>query len=80
MGDDDKLSEKESLQKIYKCLKENKTENLEFVCICQTKRSNNTSKVFLDKVFNLCNRFGYHEMLGWISGIILKRQTFKKGF
>ena len=80
MGDDDKLSEKESLQKIYKCLKENKTENLEFVCICQTKRSNNTSKVFLDKVFNLCNRFGYHEMLGWISGIILKRQTFKKVF
>ena len=38
MGDDDKLSEKESLQKIYKCLKENKTENLEFVCICQIKK------------------------------------------
>ncbi len=80
MGDDDKLSEKESLQKVYECLKTNSTKNLEFVCVCEKRRSMNTSKVFIDKVFNLCNKFGYHEMLGWISGIILKKQTFQKVF
>ena len=34
MGDDDiSYQKKESLQKIYKCLKENKNENLEFVFV-----------------------------------------------
>ena len=80
MGDDDKLSEKDSLQKVYKCLKSNIASNLEFICVCEKKRSRNTSKVFIDKVLNLCNKFGYHEMLGWISGIILKKQTFQKVF
>ncbi len=80
MGDDDKLSEKDSLQKVSKCLKENNINDLEFVCVCEKRRSRNTSKVFIDKVFNLCNKFGYHEMLGWISGIILKKQTFQKVF
>ncbi len=80
MGDDDKLSEDNSLQKIFECLKKNYTNDLEFICICEKKRSKNTSKVYIDKVFNLCNRFGYHEMLGWISSIILKGQTFKKVF
>ena len=70
MGDDDKLSEKDSLQKVSKCLKENNINDLEFVCVCEKRRSRKTSKVFIDKVFNLCNKFGYHEMLGWISGII----------
>ena len=80
MGDDDKLSEKNSLQKVYECLKENSIHDLEFFCACEKRRSRNTSKVFIDKVFNLCNKFGYHEMLGWISGIILKKQTFQKVF
>ena len=80
MGDDDKLSEKNSLQKVYECLKENSIHDLEFFCACEKRRSRNTSKVFIDKVFNLCNKFGYHEMLGWISSIILKKQTFQKVF
>ena len=80
MGDDDKLSEENSLQKIFECLKENYINDLDFVCVCEKKRSKNTSKIYIDKVFNLCNRFGYHEMLGWISSIILKGQTFKKVF
>ena len=80
MGDDDKLSEKNSLQKVYECLKENNINDLEFFCACEKRRSRNTSKVFIDKVFNLCNKFGYHEMLGWISSIILKKQTFQKVF
>ena len=80
MGDDDKLSEKNSLQKVYECLKENSIHDLEFFCACEKRRSRNTSKVFVDKVFNLCNKFGYHEMLGWISSIILKKQTFQKVF
>ena len=78
MGDDDKLSEKNSLQKVYECLKENSIHDLEFFCACEKRRSRNTSKVFVDKVFNLCNKFGYHEMLGWFSSIILRKQTFQK--
>ena len=74
MGDDDKLSEKNSLQKVYECLKENSIHDLEFFCACEKRRSRNTSKVFIDKVFNLCNKFGYHEMLGWFSSIILRKQ------
>ncbi len=80
MGDDDKLSTKNSIQKVYECLKNNYDSNLEFIHVCETNRSKNTLKIFKDNVFKLCNKFGYHEMLGWISSIILKRETFNKVF
>ena len=37
MGDDDKLSEKNSLQKVYECLKENSIHDLEFFCACEKR-------------------------------------------
>ena len=40
---------------------------------CQSRRSTSSGNVYNDKVLKLCEEFGYHEMLGWFSSIITRR-------
>ena len=77
MGDDDYLSHEESLEKVCDLLlRENANADFGFVHACQARRSRDTGAVVSDTTFNLCNQFGYTEMLGWISSIIMRRQSF----
>ena len=77
MGDDDYLSHEESLEKVCDLLlRENANADFGFVHACQARRSRDTGAVVSDTTFNLCNHFGYTEMLGWISSIIMRRQSF----
>ena len=40
------------------------------------ERSNDTSEIIKGSVKELCNTYGYHEMLGWISSIVIKKEKF----
>ncbi len=77
MGDDDYLCHPESLQKVCEVLvRENKNADFGFVHACQARRSKNTGAIITDSSLGLCNRFGYTEMFGWISSIIMRRENF----
>ena len=77
MGDDDYLIDLEAIKKVCEILaKYENDEEFAFVHACQARRSRNTGEVVIDSVANLCNRFGYTEILGWFSSIIMKKAPF----
>ena len=81
-GDDDFLFENQSVNKICQLIKSKSQEfkDLSFVHACQARRSQNSEKVFNGSLFDLCNNFGYHEMLGWMSSLVIKSDIFFSSF
>ena len=77
MGDDDYLCDPKSIVNLYNVLMQNQNDNkFVFAHACQARRSSGSGKVICDTVFNLCNRFGYIEMLGWISSLVVRKDFF----
>ena len=76
LGDDDKLVGKNAIQKVVKCIQDNNEPDLEFVHACHANKVSN-NEVINDSLFNLCQEFGYHEILGWMSSIIMKGKHLK---
>ena len=75
MGDDDYLTSNESVSALHSLIL-NENQDLSFVHVCQKRRSNDTSEIIKGSVKELCNTYGYHEMLGWISSIVIKKEKF----
>ena len=77
-GDDDYLFDNQSINKVCQLIKFKTKEfnDLSFVHACQARRSQNSQKVFNGSLFDLCNTFGYHEMLGWMSSLIIRSDVF----
>lgn len=73
MGDDDYLESPNSISIVHEVIRNSKTLDLSFVHACQARRSARSGNVYEDKVLKLCEEFGYHEMLGWFSSIITRR-------
>ena len=61
-----------------KKIKEFDCNDLHFVHACHPEKASKNHKVYKDNILNLCNTFGYHELLGWMSSIILKKSALKK--
>ena len=76
MGDDDYLMQKNSVQDVSEHIKEHQEKDLCFLHACQGGKSRSTGQVSVGEIFDLCNKFGYHEMLGWFSSIVLRRSEF----
>jgi glycosyltransferase involved in cell wall biosynthesis len=78
MGDDDYFPEETSLSSMCEFLKKNDSnQDLVFVHACQAQRSTSSGQIFKADVLSLCNKFGYIEMLGWISSIVMRAQPFR---
>ena len=78
MGDDDYFPEETSLTSMCEFLKKNDSDqDFVFVHACQAQRSTSSGQIFKADVLNLCNKFGYIEMLGWISSIVMRAQPFR---
>jgi len=78
MGDDDYFPEKTSIASMCEFLKKNDSDqDFIFVHACQAQRSRSSGQVFKADVLDLCNEFGYIEMLGWISSIVMRAKPFK---
>ena len=78
MGDDDYLYSENSVNTLIDTIKNNYEKDLNFFHACQARRSKGTGKVYKDKLIKLCEKFGYHEMLGWISSLVMKSNDMKK--
>lgn len=75
-GDDDILRP-EALKFILQRLKDAKPE-LSFIHVAEKKRSANTGHTFTGRLIDLCCKFGWIEMTGFISGNIMRAEFFRK--
>jgi hypothetical protein len=80
VGDDDYLTSNDVILKLTTFLKKTDKPDLAFIHSCQARRSTHTNAAHYGTLFELCNFIGFHEMLGWISSIILKTQIYKAAF
>ncbi|MBC8244045.1 MAG: glycosyltransferase family 2 protein [Verrucomicrobia bacterium] len=76
MGDDDYLMQKNTVQDVSRLIRNHQQNELCLIHACQGGRSRSTRQVRVGEIFDLCNEFGYHEMLGWFSSIVLRRSEF----
>lgn len=74
LGDDDYLYQTGSLSVVCDLIRKHKDQNLGFLHACQARRSHNSGKAFVAPLHQLCNNIGFHEMLGWMSSNICKRE------
>ena len=70
MGDDDYLFSPHSISIVHEIISTANAIDLSFIHACQARRSARSETMFENKVLNLCEEFGFHEMLGWFSSII----------
>jgi len=77
IGDDDYLTSNDVILNLTTFLKNS---DLDFIHPCQARRSTHTNAPHYGTLFELCNCIGFHEMLGWISSIIMKTSTYKAAF
>ena len=77
MGDDDQFVSPNSVSKISRIISKNATnDNFAFIHACDSKRSKNTGKITHDTTFNMCKKFGYLEMLGWFTSLVVRKTEF----
>ena len=50
--------------------------NVDYIHVSQSRRSNKTFQLILDKAENLANRLGYLELFGWMSSLVIKKNYF----
>lgn len=77
MGDDDYLKRKTAISGIAEALKANASADLAIAHVSQARRSRKTGRVLKGKLIDLCNTLGFHEMLGWMSSLVIRRDIFK---
>lgn len=77
LGDDDYLFSSNSVQIVCNAINDSKNDGLAFVHACQARRSRRTGGMIKGDLFSLCNEIGYHEMLGWMSSLVVRRDKFK---
>ena len=78
LGDDDKMVSKSSLSLVVNKIKEFDCNDLHFVHACHPDRASKNCKVFKDNILNLCDTFGYHELLGMDVFYNFKKSALKK--
>ncbi len=75
-GDDDFITHSTVLQELIDVIIQYSTDKLSLIHACQARRSQNSGNIIRGNLFDLCNQIGYHEMLGWMSSIIIRREKF----
>tara|TARA_X000000950_G_scaffold281115_1_gene377072 strand:- start:2418 stop:3581 length:1164 start_codon:yes stop_codon:yes gene_type:complete len=78
MGDDDEFCSPKSIQKISDLIFQNRhNKDFAFIHACDEARTRNTGSSFIDTTMNLCKKFGYLEMLGWFTSLVVRRTEFE---
>lgn len=75
-GDDDFLTGPAVVKGLVEIIESQADEKLSLIHICQARRSRNTGKIIRGSLFELCNQLGYHEMLGWMSSLVVRKRSF----
>ncbi len=78
MGNDDEFCSPKSIQKISDLIFQNRhNKDFAFIHACDEARTRNTGSSFIDTTMNLCKKFGYLEMLGWFTSLVVRRTEFE---
>jgi glycosyltransferase involved in cell wall biosynthesis len=78
MGDDDYLMSKSAIRGLASILEQTDDPSLKIIHVSQARRSRGSGKVVRGKLLELCNRLGFHEMLGWMSSLVIRTDVFKR--
>ena len=70
LGDDDIYVDDNAIVDVINVILNN---NVDYIHVSQSRRSNKTFQLILDKAENLANRFGYLEFFGWMSSLVIKK-------
>jgi len=76
-GDDDYIISPLAIKELVTLLETQADGNLKLVHICQASRSRRTCEWLRGNLLDLCNAIGYHEILGWMSSLVVERAAFK---
>jgi len=78
MGDDDEFYSPKSIQKVCDLIFQNQhNKDFAFIHACDAARTRNTGSSFINTTMNLCRKFGYLEMLGWFTSLVVRRTEFE---
>jgi hypothetical protein len=78
MGDDDHFTHSRALQGLAQTIQRNNSSSLAVIHASQARRSRRTGMAIKGKLLDLCNLLGFHEMLGWMSGLIIRADIFRQ--
>jgi abequosyltransferase len=73
-GDDDYLTSPTVMKELVNFIETNADVSL--IHACEARRSRNTKGHLKSNLLDLCNLLGYHEILGWMSSLIVRRDDF----
>jgi len=73
-GDDDAITDKKALHRIVSLSRH--VDHPGLILFPAAARSNRSGKILSDSLVNLCQRYGFHEMLGWMSQLVMSGPLF----
>jgi glycosyltransferase involved in cell wall biosynthesis len=76
-GDDDFLTNDQVIKGLVNIIEQEACHETSLIHICQARRSRNSGRIIKDNLFELCNQLGYHEILGWMSSLVVRCNQFK---
>lgn len=76
LGDDDYFLDPAAVSKVIGQLRRPEHADVAFVHACQARRASAAPALYRGSCWELCNRFGLHELLGWMSSIVVRRSIF----
>ena len=77
MGDDDYFTRKSSIACLANVLQKAGDSRISICHVSQARRSRSSGKVIQGNLLDLCNGIGFHEMLGWMSSLVIRSDIFK---
>lgn len=75
-GDDDQILHSNALERIVRVLAEEGHEDASLLVVPQAKRTRATGRTYAGKTIDLCNTHGFHEILGWISQLLMRGTVY----
>ena len=76
-GDDDFLTNNQVIKGLVNIIENEACQKTSLIHICQARRSRRTECIIKENLFDLCNKLGYHEILGWMSSLVVRSTQFK---
>ena len=75
-GDDDFITIPEAVGGVAEIIDRLADDRLSVVHVTQARRSHNSGQLRKGTLFDLCNELGFHEVLGWMSSLVVRRDRF----
>lgn len=77
LGDDDYFVHDQVISSLAEVIERSEDLDPSLIHISQARRSRRTGQVIHGRLIELCNSLGFHEMLGWMSSLVMKTEVFK---